>query len=319
MTYAYDPELAPWVSMNPEITLSDPAAMRQADEQLLTARPRYEPPVPVDVRDVSVPGSDGAPEIPVRIFTPPPGDGPLPGLVYIHGGGFVLGNVDAFHDDALCIAAEVGAVVLSVEYRLAPEHPFPAGLEDCYSALAWTAAHATDLGIDLDRLAVGGDSAGGGLSAATALLARDRGGPALCFQLLGIPELDDRLDTPSMRAFTDTPIWNRPNAELSWDYYLGEGVRGTSGVSPYAAPARAEDLTGLPPAYVTTCEFDPLRDEGLAYAVRLVQAGVGTEVHHYPGTFHGSSLISDAAVSRRMSTDRLSALRRALRTTKIAT
>jgi acetyl esterase/lipase len=251
--------------------------------------------------------------VPVRIFTPAGAGGRLPGLLYIHGGGFVLGSVDASHDDALCIAAEVGAVVLSVEYRLAPEHPFPAGLEDCYAALTWTAANAADLGIDPGRLAVGGESAGGGLSAATALLARDRGGPALCFQLLGIPELDDRLDTPSMRAFHDTPIWNRPNAELSWDYYLGEGVRGTAGVSPYAAPARAEDLTGLPPAYVTTCEFDPLRDEGLAYALRLVQAGVGTEVHHYPGTFHGSGLIPDAAVSRRMAADRLGVLRRALR------
>ncbi|MDL4821479.1 alpha/beta hydrolase [Actinomadura opuntiae] len=314
MTYAFDPELAPWIAMIPEITLTDPVRMRQADEQLLGARPRYEPPVPVEVRDVSVPGDGTA--VPVRIFTPSAATGPLPGLVYIHGGGFVLGSVDAFHDDALCIAAEVGAVVLSVEYRLAPEHPFPAGLEDCYTALTWTAANAADLGIDPDRLAVGGESAGGGLSAATALLARDRGGPALCFQLLGIPELDDRLDTPSMRAYIDTPIWNRPNAELSWDYYLGEGVRGTAGVSPYAAPARAEDLTGLPPAYVTTCEFDPLRDEGLAYALRLVQSGVGTEVHHYPGTFHGSSLISDAAVSRRMAADRLNALRRALHTAK---
>ncbi|MGI5321420.1 alpha/beta hydrolase [Actinomadura nitritigenes] len=314
MTYAFDPELAPWISMIPEIALTDPVAMREADDRLLAARPRYEPPVPVDVRDVAVPGPAGAPEVPVRIFTPAGAGGRLPGLLYIHGGGFVLGSVDAFHDDALCIAAEVGAVVLSVEYRLAPEHPFPAGLEDCYAALTWTAANAADLGIDPGRLAVGGESAGGGLSAATALLARDRGGPALCFQLLGIPELDDRLDTPSMRAFADTPIWNRPNAELSWDYYLGEGVRGTAGVSPYAAPARAEDLTGLPPAYVTTCEFDPLRDEGLAYALRLVQAGVGTEVHHYPGTFHGSGLIPDAAVSRRMAADRLGVLRRALRT-----
>nr|WP_194737057.1 alpha/beta hydrolase [Actinomadura sp. RB99] len=300
--------------MIPEITLTDPAAMRDADDRLLAAHPRYEPPVPVDVRDVAVPGPGGAPAVPVRIFTPAGAGGRLPGLLYIHGGGFVLGSVDASHDDALCIAAEVGAVVLSVEYRLAPEHPFPAGLEDCYAALTWTAANAADLGIDPGRLAVGGESAGGGLSAATALLARDRGGPALCFQLLGIPELDDRLDTPSMRAFHDTPIWNRPNAELSWDYYLGEGVRGTAGVSPYAAPARAEDLTGLPPAYVTTCEFDPLRDEGLAYALRLVQAGVGTEVHHYPGTFHGSGLIPDAAVSRRMAADRLGVLRRALRT-----
>ncbi|MGW5415787.1 alpha/beta hydrolase [Actinomadura geliboluensis] len=307
MTYAYDPELAPWISMIPHLTIADVEKVRREEAEMFGDKPAYEPPVPVETRDVTVP-----PGVPVRVFRPAEHDGPLPGLVYIHGGGFVLGSVDLYQDDTTAIAAEVGAVVVSVEYRLAPEHPFPSGLEDCYAALTWTAEHAGELGIDPTRLAVGGESAGGGLSAAVALLARDRGGPALCFQLLGVPELDDRLDTPSMRAFTDTPIWHRPNAELSWDYYLGEGVRGTAGVSPYAAPARAEDLSGLPPAYVTTCEFDPLRDEGLTYAMRLVQSGVPTEIHHYPGTFHGSTLVPQAAVTKRMNADRLGALRRAL-------
>ncbi|SNT38106.1 Acetyl esterase/lipase [Actinomadura meyerae] len=307
MTYAYDPELAPFISTVPHLTIADVEKVRREEAEMFGNNPRYEPPVPVETRDVTVP-----PGVPVRVFRPAEREGALPGLVYIHGGGFVLGSVDLYRDDTTAIAAEVGAVVVSVEYRLAPEHPFPAGLEDCYAALTWTAEHAAELGIDPARLAVGGESAGGGLSAAVALLARDRGGPALCFQLLGVPELDDRLDTPSMRAFTDTPIWHRPNAELSWDYYLGEGVRGTAGVSPYAAPARAEDLSGLPPAYVTTCEFDPLRDEGLAYAQRLVQAGVPTEIHHYPGTFHGTNLVPQAAVARRMHTDRIGVLRRAL-------
>lgn len=309
MTYAYDPELVPWIPMIPHMSIADIEKVRREEAEMFGDRPAYTPPVPIETRDVTVTGEPG---VPVRIFRPAEHDGVLPGLVFIHGGGFALGSVDLYHDDAATIAAEVGAVVVSVEYRLAPENPFPAGLEDCYAALCWTAAHAGDLGIDPDRLAVGGESAGGGLSAAVALLARDRGGPALCFQLLGIPELDDRLDTPSMRAYTDTPIWHRPNAELSWDYYLGEGVRGTAGVSPYAAPARAEDLCGLPPAYVTTCEFDPLRDEGLRYGQRLVQAGVPTEIHHYPGTFHGSTLVADAAVTKRMNADRLGALRRAL-------
>ncbi|MFA1542505.1 alpha/beta hydrolase [Actinomadura monticuli] len=312
MTYAYDPELVPWISMIPHLSIADIEQVRQNEGEMFGSPPAYEPPVPVETRDVTVPGPRDAPGVPVRVFRPAERGGALPGLVFIHGGGFVLGSVDLYQDDATAIAAEVGAVVVSVEYRLAPEHPFPAGLEDCYAALTWTASHAAELGIDPERLAVGGESAGGGLSAAVALLARDRGGPALCFQLLGIPELDDRLDTPSMRAYTDTPIWHRPNAELSWDYYLGEGVRGTAGVSPYAAPARAEDLSGLPPAYVTTCEFDPLRDEGLAYGQRLIQAGVPTEMHHYPGTFHGSTLISGAAVTRRMNADRLDALRRGL-------
>jgi acetyl esterase/lipase len=312
VTYAYDPELVPWISMIPHLSIADIQKARREEGDQFWEEPAYEPPVPVETRDLAVPGPRDAPDVPVRIYRPAGRAGVLPGLVYIHGGGFVLGSVDLYHDDATAIAAEAGAAVVSVEYRLAPEHPFPAGLEDCYAALSWTASHAGDLGIDPGRLAVGGESAGGGLSAAVALLARDRGGPALCFQFLGIPELDDRLDTPSMRAYTDTPIWHRPNAELSWDYYLGEGVRGTAGVSPYAAPARAEDLSGLPPAYITTCEFDPLRDEGLDYGRRLIQAGVPTEMHHYPGTFHGSTIVRGAAVAKRMNADRADALRRAL-------
>ena len=145
--------------------------------------------------------------------------------------------------------------------------------------------------------------------AAVALLARDRNGPKLCFQLLGIPELDDRLDTPSMLAFTDTPLWNRPNAEFSWRAYLGDGAE----VSPYAAPARAEDLSGLPPAYVSTMEFDPLRDEGIRYAARLLEQGVSVELHHYPGTFHGSHMLRHAQVSKRTNAEMLDALRRGLR------
>ncbi|WP_141576843.1 alpha/beta hydrolase [Actinomadura sp. WMMA1423] len=312
MPYAYDPELLPWVEMVPKLTIADIEQTRRDEANMFAGMPKYVPPVPVETRDITIPGPQGAPDIPLRVYAPANRGGLLPGLVYIHPGGFALGGIDLSEDDATAIAAEVGALVVSVEYRLAPEHPFPAGLEDCYTALTWTAANAADLGIDPDRLAVGGESAGGGLSAAVALLARDRGGPPLRFQFLGVPEVDDRLDTPSMRAFTDTPIWHRPNAELSWDYYLGKGVRGTDGVSPYAAPARAEDLSGLPPAYVTACEFDPLRDEGLAYAQRLIQAGVPTEVHHYPGTFHGSTMVRDAAVTKRMLADSMDALRRAL-------
>jgi acetyl esterase/lipase len=199
---------------------------------------------------------------------------------------------------------------VSVEYRLAPEHPFPAGVEDCYAALSWTAANAAALGVDARRIAVAGQSAGGGLAAATALLARDRGGPALCFQLLEIPELDDRLDTPSMLAFDDTPLWNRPSAVWSWKHYLGPDHGGE--VSPYAAPARAQDVSGLPPAYVSTMELDPLRDEGILYALRMLQAGVPVELHSYPGTFHGSALIPAAAVSQRNAREVLDALRRAI-------
>lgn len=314
MAYAYDPELAPWVTMLPEFPLTDIEGARQAEADMVAQLPAYQPSVPIRVADSNAPGSEGGPEVPVRIYTPENRDGDLPGLLYIHGGGFVSGSVDAYHVDAMRVAAEVGAVVVSVEYRLAPEHPFPAGLEDSYAALIWIADHTAELGIDPGRLGVAGESAGAGLAAALTLLARDRGGPVLRFQCLSIPDLDDRLQTPSMRAFTDTPVWHRPNAEISWDHYLGgQGIRGGEGVSAYAAPARAADLTGLPPAYVSVAEFDPLRDEGLDYAQRLIRAGVPTELHFFPGTFHGSALMfPDAEVSRRMHAEQFDAIRRGL-------
>lgn len=316
MTYAVDPELVPWAAMLPQSSFSEYEQAREAQAALLRHRPPYEPVTPLDIRDARVPGPEGAPEVAVRIFTPSGrgADERLPGLLLIHGGGFVFGSVDGLDYDAARIADQVGVVVVCVEYRLAPEHPFPAGLEDCYAALTWTADHADDLGIDPGGLGIGGESAGGGLTAALALLARDRGGPALCFQYVGIPELDDRLDTPSMRAYVDTPMWDRRRAEQSWDFYLGgPGLRGGTSVSPYAAPARAEDLTGLPPAYVSVCQFDPLRDEGITYAQRLMHAGVLTELHQYPGTFHGAAGVPGPAVSQRMVADMLAALRRGLR------
>jgi acetyl esterase/lipase len=314
MTYAIDPELLPWLDMLPAVTLPDYDALlaaRASMSQLQEVMPTYDPVHPVDVRDTTVPGPSGAPDVPVRVYGPADREGAVPGLVYIHGGGFILGDLDMFHASLLRLVDELGIVIVSVDYRLAPEHPFPAPVEDCYAALTWTAAKAAELGIDPDRIGVGGESAGGGLVAATALLARDRGGPALRFQYLGIPELDDRLETPSMNAYVDTPMWNRPNAVYSWTSYLGTEPGGAE-VSPYAAPARATDLSGLPPAFVSTCQFDPLRDEGIQYAQRLLQAGVTTELHHYPGTFHGSAIIQDAAVSRRMLVDEVAALRRGL-------
>jgi acetyl esterase len=235
----------------------------------------------------------------------------VPGILLIHGGGFIIGSVEGEHVGAARTALDVGAVVVSVEYRLAPEHPFPAGLHDCYAALTYLAEHSEELGVDPARLALCGTSAGGGLSAATALLARDLGGPPLCFQMLHIPELDDRLDTPSMQAFTDSPIWNQPLAVQSWNAYLGAGAD-RDNVSPYAAPARATDLSGLPPAYISTAEMDPLRDEGILYALGLLRAGVSVELHQFPGTFHGSALVTTAAISRRAQREAVVVLRRAL-------
>lgn len=312
MSYAFDPELAPWVPMMPSDGIVDAEAARAQARAMVQQLP------PADLSGLSVenrtvPGPEGAPDVPVRIYRPQGAAGPLPAVLEIHGGGFVLGDLDFEESNAAAVAREVGAVVVSVDYRLAPEHPYPAATEDCYAALVWLAGAAAELGVDPGRIAVYGDSAGGGLSAAVALLARDRGGPRLAMQFLGIPELDDRLDTPSMTAYVDTPLWNRPNAETSWAYYLGDAVKpGSPDVPAYAAPARATDLAGLPPAFITVCQFDPLRDEGIAYASRLAHAGVPVDLHMYAGTFHGSAMVGGAAVSQRMHQDAIAALRRVL-------
>jgi acetyl esterase/lipase len=310
----YDPafrDLLPMLPVAQDLSTAEKVrALRDSDRFAMF-------PVPPDREDVvkedhRIAGPTNAPDVPVRVYRPKAGaSAPRPAVFEIHGGGFMMGDIAMMDPWCQRVAAEIDAVVVSVEYRLAPEHPFPAGLEDCYAALVWTATEAKKLGIDPERIAVAGQSAGGGLAAATALLARDRGGPKLCFQLLEIPELDDRLDTPSMVAFTDTPLWNRPSAVWSWRHYLGPDHRGE--VSPYAAPARAENLAGLPPAYISTMEFDPLRDEGILYGLRLLQAGVSVELHSYPGTFHGSALLANAEVSRRNMEEVFGVLARRLR------
>lgn len=307
MTYAFDPELAAAIPFLPAIDLADIDNSRRILRELIAALP---PPdlTGLTITQVQVPFSGGR-DVPVTLLRPEEAAAVRAALLYLHGGGFVAGDVDTEITGAAMLARDLGIFVASVEYRLAPENPYPAGLDDCMAALSWLHREAHTVGIDASRIGVFGQSAGGGLAAALALRARDEGGPPLCYQFLGIPELDDRLDTPSMARFVDTPMWSRPNAELSWRYYLG-GL--TEEVPCYAAPARATDVHGLPPAYVSAMEFDPLRDEAIDYAKRLLQAGVPVELHVYPGTFHGSAAIPNARVSRSMQAETVDALRRGL-------
>lgn len=262
----------------------------------------------VSTEDHRVPGPAGAPDVVVRVYRPADRGGTLPGLYWIHGGGMFMGNID--QDDATCraFAEQLGCVVVSVEYRLAPENPHPAPVEDCYAGLKWMAEQAIELGVDRTRIALAGASAGGGLAAATALVARDRGGPALVCQVLIYPMLDDRNTTPSSREFSGIPGWSREANLSGWSALLGDKA-GTADVSPYAAPARATDLSNLPPTLIQVGELEVFRDESIDYAARLLQAGVSTELHVYPGAYHGWELFApNAAVSQRTIGERMAAL-----------
>jgi len=264
------------------------------------------------VEERSVPGPDGAPDVSLLVCRPTGVTTPLGAVYWIHGGGMIIGDNRAGVLEALDWAQELQLVVVSVEYRLAPETPHPGPVEDCYAGLVWTAGHAAELGIDPARLVVAGASAGGGLSAGVALMARDRGGPALAGQLLIYPMLDDRNDSPSAVQMGDTGTWGRTANTTGWTALLGE-ARGGPDVSPYAAPARAEDLSGLPPTFVDVASAENFRDEDVAYATRLWQAGGRAELHVWPGGFHGfDGFAPEAVISHEARAARLRWLRRLL-------
>lgn len=304
------PELRSLIPVLPQVDITEPVAFRERQRnravELAAAVSR---PEDMAVVDRLVPGLAGAPEVPVRIYTPGNASAGAGALVWFHGGGYVFGEIEASERACVEIATVVGCVVVSVEYRLAPENPYPAGLDDCFAALTWVAAHGDELGVDPERLAIGGVSAGAGLTAALALRARDEDGPRLVYQVLDNPMLDDRLETHSVREFTDTPLWTHGQAVLGWDFYLGD--RSTETPS-YAAAARAVDVSGLPPAWISANELDPLRDEAIEYALRLMRAGVPVELHHRPGTFHGSNGFPGVSVSDRTREDMLLGLKQAL-------
>ena len=267
----------------------------------------------VKVEDILIPGHAAGSELLLRVYRPLEAqDDPLPVLYWMHGGGMVIGSVDI--DDALLADAvgRHGFGAVSIEYRLAPEHPDPAPIEDCYTGLVWLSSQALTLRLDPNRIAVGGASAGGGLAAGLALLARDRSGPAIMFQFLLEPMLDDRDVTDSSTQYDRTTLWDRNDNQWGWRALLGERV-GSDLVSSYAAPARASELGGLPAAFIDVGGIETFRDECNDYARRLSAAGVPTEFHLYAGAFHGFDLIApDSWIARRAWSLRWSALKRAL-------
>ena len=292
--------------------IADVAERRDKFSEMMAAAPPLGDEVATE--DRLAPGIDGEPEVPVRVYRPAGATGTLPALLYIHGGGMVIGSIETEDPIAGMLALEVGCAVVSVEYRLAPEHPHPAQVEDCYAALRWIADNAAELGIDATRIGVYGGSAGGNLAAATAIVARDRGGPAIVLQMLLYPMLDDRAETPSCSEISDIGIWDGWANREGFEAMLGERA-GTDDVPASAAPARATDLSGLPPAYIDVGQLDALRDEDIAYANRLMQAGVPTELHVQPGAYHGWEIFApDAESSNHIRAVRIRALRAALRT-----
>ncbi|GAB1822745.1 alpha/beta hydrolase [Herbidospora sp. RD11066] len=237
---------------------------------------------------------------------------PAPVVYWIHGGGMILGDHRTGLGDPLSWAVELGLVVVSVDYRLAPEHPDPAPVEDCYRGLVYVAEHAADLGIDPTRIIVAGGSAGGGLAAGTVLLARDRSGPEVFGQVLVCPMLDDRNDTVSGQQMAGLGIWDRTSNETGWSALLGDR-RGGPDVSIYAAPARATDLSGLPPAFIDVGSAETFRDEDVAYATAIWRSGGQAELHVWPGGFHGfDMMVPQAALSQSAKQARLDWLRRLL-------
>lgn len=259
------------------------------------------------------PGPAGAPDVRLLIYRPAVQTGPVGCLFHIHGGGYVIGAVDAQEAQHRDLVARLGCVLVTVDYRLAPETPFPGAIEDCYAGLAWTFTHAPDLGVDPARIGVMGESAGGGLAAALALLARDRGEHVLAFQHLIYPMLDDRTCVhPDPHPYAGEFIWTPHNNRFGWSALLGRAPGG-AGVSPYAAAARAEDLSGLPPTFIATGALDLFLEEDLDYARRLLRAGAPTELHVYPGGFHGFDFDSSAPVAVNARRDSLNALSRFLK------
>ncbi len=314
MALQMDPEIA--AAMAPIIEASagvepppagDWKSRRAAVDELITSLTAAWPaPADVTVTELTAPAADGS-TIPMRLYRK---EGESPGslVVYIHGGGMFLCSIDTH--DPICrrYTAASGVPLLSVDFRFAPEHPHPTSVEDCYAALQWAHAAAAELGVDPDRIAIMGDSAGGGMAAAVALMARDRGGPPLKGQVLIYPMLDDRTTVPDPEI-APLAMWSTDDNITGWGCLLGDAAGGDD-VPSYAAPAREQDLSGLPPAYIEVGQLDIFRAEDLDYAERLSAAGVGVELHVHPAVPHAFEVFApDSAVAQRAMADRVRVLR----------
>ncbi len=312
--------------LDPQLSsvLTTPPAYLAAwtDENVARNAPRDEtfppaPPTPpdpdVDFYNKMIPGPAGAPEVRVRIYEPKVKDEILPGVLYLHYGGYSIGSPE--HEDLNCIryVKEVKCVVVSVDYRMTPENPAPAAYEDCYAALCWFAANAKDMGVDPDRIAVTGFSAGGGLTCSLVLLARDRKGPKICFQMPLAATIDDRLATDSTKNFTDKRGLNYESCKNIWNMYVGKGHENRDDVDKYAAPARETDYSNLPPCYSFVGGLDPHRDEMINWISNLAKAGVPASFSLFAGGLHGFDLENPDAFISKLAVDTSTAyLRRAL-------
>nr|WP_236600289.1 alpha/beta hydrolase [Ktedonobacter sp. SOSP1-85] len=305
-----DPELVALLDQIPATVLTDETLrqIRAMSSQASADLPQFSA---LSVSERFIPGLEGAPDVRVLVYLPTSVQGVVPALLWLHGGGYIMGSADAEDLTVKSIVSALGCAAISVDYRLAPETPHPGSVEDCYAALKWLSTHAGELGIDSNRIAVGGSSAGGGLAAALALLARDRGEVPLAFQFLLAPMLDDRTCTlANPHPYTGEFIWTPEANRFGWSSLLGQEPGGPD-VSPYAAAARAEHLEGLPATFLYVGALDLFLEEDLEYARRLMRAGVPTELHVYPGAYHGFRMVADAQVTQAAARDLLAALKRA--------
>lgn len=302
---------------HPDLTIGrfiPPIRLGPRTTALVNRRAPRVPEAPEDlvIHQVEVPGPPGAPPVPLRIYQPRTLATPAPALLWIHGGGMIIGNAVQDERTSIAFARTLGITVAAVDYRLAPAHPAPAALEDCYTALVWLSEQAGAYGIDPARIAVGGASAGGGLTAGVVLMAKDRGEVTPAFQLLVYPMLDDRTAARTDHDLPGVRVWSRASNHYAWSAYLGQAP-GLPGVPSYAAPARREDLTGLPPAWVGVGTLDLFHDEDVRYAERLREAGVPCELDIVEGAFHGfDALLPHKPVSSAFWRAQAAALGRAL-------